>query len=160
MPGTIRSPPAAGDDFVAGGLGNDTFVATAATATTATTAAAAPTPMSLGDHRRRHHQSQQATATGVDTGTDALNTIENATGGAGNDLVVGNSLDNVLIGGAGNDTLNGTPAPTPWSAATGNDIYNVDNAGDVVTEAVGRGNDTVSLPLSATRSLRARRSRP
>ena len=42
----------------------------------------------------------------------------------------GNASDNVLTGGAGNDTLVGR---------AGNDTYVVDNTGDVVTEAAGRG---------------------
>lgn len=33
--------------------------------------------------------------------------IENATGGGGNDTLIGNALDNRLIGGLGNDTLDG-----------------------------------------------------
>ncbi|MFC5354344.1 M10 family metallopeptidase [Azospirillum himalayense] len=33
--------------------------------------------------------------------------IENAVGGAGNDVLIGNELDNSLSGGAGNDTLSG-----------------------------------------------------
>ena len=33
--------------------------------------------------------------------------IENAIGGSGNDLIIGNALANSLTGGSGNDTLTG-----------------------------------------------------
>ena len=37
----------------------------------------------------------------------AINTVENAIGGLGNDRLIGNTLNNLLDGGAGNDTLAG-----------------------------------------------------
>ena len=40
-------------------------------------------------------------------GTDTLSSIENLTGGSGNDTLTGNGSDNVLTGGAGDDTLAG-----------------------------------------------------
>ncbi|MDO9215563.1 MAG: M10 family metallopeptidase [Methylococcales bacterium] len=65
----------------------------------------------------------------------AFNTvIENAIGGMGNDRLIGNSADNILNGGAGADIMLG---------GLGNDTYYVDNAGDVVTENVNAGVDTV-----------------
>jgi VCBS repeat-containing protein len=45
------------------------------------------------------------TATG--DGTDTLTNIENVTGGAGNDVIFGDSSDNILVGGAGSDTIVG-----------------------------------------------------
>ncbi|HSV24486.1 MAG TPA: M10 family metallopeptidase C-terminal domain-containing protein, partial [Xanthobacteraceae bacterium] len=38
---------------------------------------------------------------------DTLATIENVTGGSGNDIITGNAGANVLTGGAGNDTMSG-----------------------------------------------------
>ncbi|SFV19252.1 M10 family metallopeptidase, partial [Bradyrhizobium arachidis] len=38
---------------------------------------------------------------------DARSYIDNATGGSGNDTIVGNAIANVLKGGGGNDTING-----------------------------------------------------
>jgi Ca2+-binding RTX toxin-like protein len=59
--------------------------------------------------------------------------IENATGGAGADRLIGNSLANVLDGGGGNDTMIG---------GDGNDTYHVAQSGDVVAES-GTGVDRV-----------------
>jgi Ca2+-binding RTX toxin-like protein len=58
--------------------------------------------------------------------------IENATGGSGNDALLGNALANTLTGNAGNDTLMGRE---------GNDLL-IGGAGNDVLDA-GEGNDTV-----------------
>ncbi len=89
------------------------------------------------------------------TGTEVIN-------GTGNDLnnvITGNSAANQLNGQAGNDTLNGGGGDdtlTGWSGAdtmiggAGNDTYLVENVGDVVTEALNQGVDTVSSRLTYT----------
>jgi Ca2+-binding RTX toxin-like protein len=61
------------------------------------------------------------------------------TGSADDNVIVGNSLNNVLDGGAGADTLRGMH---------GDDTYRVDNAADVVDESGGSGFDTVEATAS------------
>jgi Ca2+-binding RTX toxin-like protein len=61
----------------------------------------------------------------------------------------GNALDNTITGGSGNDTLNGGLGADTLIGGAGHDTYIVDNVGDVVTEAVDSGLDTVKTGLSA-----------
>jgi trimeric autotransporter adhesin len=55
----------------------------------------------------------------------------------------GNSLSNVIAGNTGNNILNGETGGDAMFGGAGNDAYFVDNAGDVVIENSGEGNDTV-----------------
>ena len=74
--------------------------------------------------------------------------IENATGGAGNDSLIGNEVDNILDGGAGNDTLDGGAGADTLIGGAGNDVYIID-ANDVITEGAAAGVDEVRTALSA-----------
>ncbi|OHX35831.1 hypothetical protein BJL95_22590 [Methylomonas sp. LWB] len=78
---------------------------------------------------------------------------ESLNGGAGNDLLNGLGGNDTINGGAGNDTLNGGTGTDSLLGGAGDDTYVVDSASDVVTEAVGEGNDGVQA--SATYSLSA-----
>jgi Ca2+-binding RTX toxin-like protein len=75
--------------------------------------------------------------------------IENLTGiGSVDQLLVGNSGVNRISGGGGNDVLDGGVGADTMEGGSGNDIYSVDNAGDVVTEFLGQGNDRVFASVS------------
>ena len=92
--------------------------------------------------------------------------IENAAGGDGDDLLVGNDANNVLdggggddgisggigndtlIGGAGDDMLDGGPGTDTLTGGAGDDAYVVDSAGDTVIESADAGTDTVTSKMS------------
>ncbi|MDD2781183.1 M10 family metallopeptidase C-terminal domain-containing protein [Sulfuricurvum sp.] len=74
----------------------------------------------------------------------AYNTIiENGIGGSGDDILIGNSIANILDGGIGADKMSG---------GNGDDIYVVDNIRDIVTESSMGGIDTVRTSINYTLS--------
>jgi uncharacterized delta-60 repeat protein len=82
----------------------------------------------------------------------AVNVVPKAAhidGTAGADNLVGTTNDDVLQGFGGNDTLNGKAGADTMIGGDGNDVYYVDDKGDVVTEAINGGTDTVYSTLAA-----------
>ncbi len=70
--------------------------------------------------------------------------IENASGGSGNDRLVGNQADNTLDGGSGNDTLVGGGGRDTIIGGDGNDLLVGDAETAPVPVAVGFGSGTVT----------------
>jgi Ca2+-binding RTX toxin-like protein len=94
-------------------------------------------------------------------GLNLIGTSQNNTliGGAGNDFIDGregndtlngNGGDDTIIGGAGNDILDGGTGADNMAGGIGNDTYYVDNLGDIVTEAVNSGTDTINASIDYT----------
>lgn len=83
-----------------------------------------------------------------DAAGDQLVGIENLTGSAYNDTLIGDANANVLTGLGGNDWLDGGTGADTMIGGLGNDLYTVDNVRDVVTEAAGEGIDIVGTSLS------------
>ena len=90
---------------------------------------------------------------------DQIFNIENLTGTAFHDDLWGDDGVNAINGMAGNDTLkgfggddllNGETGVDTMFGALGSDTYLVDNAGDIVRETGGEGNDTVQSSVSYT----------
>ncbi|WP_457421253.1 beta strand repeat-containing protein [Roseateles sp. P5_E7] len=132
----------AGNDTMAGGVGNDIYVVDSATD-------AITEAVSEGNDTV---QASITTTLGLNlenltlTGAAAIN----GTGNTLDNLLTGNGAANTLTGLAGNDTLDGGAGADTLVGGTGNDSYVVDNAGDVVTEALGEGTDIVLASVSYT----------
>lgn len=69
-------------------------------------------------------------------------TIERATGGRGNDRLVGNDAANLLTGNDGNDSLAGKDGVDTLRGGAGDDTY-IGPGGDIIVELEGGGIDTV-----------------
>ncbi|MBE9610318.1 calcium-binding protein [Chitinilyticum piscinae] len=95
-------------------------------------------------------------------GTDTLVGIENVRTGQGDDVIIGDAVDNSLnggmgkdtiTGGAGNDTLRGNweqeQAADSLVGGTGNDYYQI-SSGDIVVEAADAGWDRVYSDIDYT----------
>ena len=78
----------------------------------------------------------------------ASTSIENAIGGDGNDVILGNGLNNTLIGGRGNDTLDGGGGIDTLIGGLGDDIYYVDSLEDIVIEYENEGYDIIYSTLA------------
>lgn len=122
-----------GQDFLAGGKGNDEY-----TVTTSDTVI-----LELAD---------EGVDTVKSTATYALSgNVENLQLlGAGHFDATGNELANRLTGNSGNNILDGRGGADIMAGGGGDDTYVVDNLGDVVTEGSNAGTDTVRSSVSFT----------
>ena len=125
----------AGTDTMVGGAGDDTYVVDDAGDLVTETA-------SEGTDLIQASVSYTASAN-VENLTLTGSAAVNATG---------NELANALTGNAGANVLDGSGGADTMTGGAGNDTYVVDNAGDVVTEAVGEGADLVQSSVSYTTS--------
>jgi Ca2+-binding RTX toxin-like protein len=153
-PGSDRVQGGDGDDFLDGGDGDDTFF-TAATADGADVYLGG-LGTDLVDYSARTANlsltlalSSAPDANDGATGErdDLTQSVENLTGGSGNDVLKGNAVSNVLRGGAGNDELWGGPGGTCTADVdqlfgdAGDDTFEMGAAsdcGDDVTGGAGK----------------------
>ncbi|MDB2407652.1 CHRD domain-containing protein [Jannaschia sp.] len=69
------------------------------------------------------------------------------TGTSGNDTVLGLDGNDTLTGADGGDLLDGGAGADSMIGGAGDDLYRVDDAGDVVVEAEGGGDDGVTVSI-------------
>ncbi|PPD55372.1 MAG: hypothetical protein CTY12_00935, partial [Methylotenera sp.] len=65
-------------------------------------------------------------------------------------VINGTSGNDILTGGVGNDTLDGLAGADTMKGGKGNDSYFVDNTGDIVTENLNEGTDSVQSTITYT----------
>lgn len=147
-----------GADIMTGGAGNDTyFVENAGDVVTELFNAGTDTVSSrltylLSNNVENLTLTGNAAVNGtgnalanVITGNAAANQLA---GLIGNDTLNGEGGNDSLVGGGGNDSLSGGAGADTMLGGQGDDTYVVDNAGDVVTELLNEGRDTVSTQLT------------
>jgi serralysin len=78
---------------------------------------------------------------------DTRSLIENATGGSGNDTIIGNAVANLLIGNGGTDTLSGADGDDTFDGGAAVDTINGGNGTDTVTYANDGAGVTIRLDL-------------
>jgi Ca2+-binding RTX toxin-like protein len=133
----------AGDNVLAGGAGADALDGGLGSDTADYSASSAAVGINFNRGDSGH---------GGDAEGDTLNNIENATGSAFNDVLIGNGWDNILAGGAGNDQLEGRGGNDALIGGDGNDILvggvgaDTLNGGDGV-DSIRYYYDTTSLTI-------------
>lgn len=140
---------AGGDDTLSGGAGDDTLIGGTGIDTADYSAAAGA---------MRAQLNSGVVANDGDGGVDQLFGVENLTGSAFDDTLIGNGSGNVLIGGTGRDTLiglagddvlvGGAGVANTMQGGAGDDTYVVTARGDTVYELAGEGVDTVLATAS------------
>src|SRR5215831_18238646 len=125
----------AGNDTLNGGLGNDTLAGGLGTDTASYAGEidAMFVDLVAGTARRGN------AAAAIE---DTMATIENVTGGSGNDAITGSAAANVLTGGAGNDSITGSAVANVLTGGAGNDSILAGAGNDIIIG--GLGNDTMN----------------
>ncbi len=119
-------------NFIAGGAGADTLNGGTGLDTLSYASSAAGVTVTLTG-------ATASIGSGGDAEGDSIMNFENITGSANGDTLTGDGTANILDGGAGADTMTG---------GLGNDTYVVDDAGDVIVEALSAGSDLVKSSIS------------
>ncbi|MDG2467750.1 MAG: M10 family metallopeptidase [Pirellulaceae bacterium] len=103
------------------------------------------TPSSTIDLREGRHSSVAGASRNFNISYGTV--IENAIGGSGNDIIIGNESDNTIQGGRGNDTLRGMGGDDFLFGQQGSDTYgySLGDARVVVNEERSGGRDVLEI---------------
>ena len=131
-----------GDDSVLGGEGDDTVIAAAGDGDDAYDGGeGSDTYDASGTTSAAKFDLAADTATSAEIGDDVIVGFENAIGGSGNDVFVGNNEVNIFTGGDGNDTLAGGADADKLHGDAGDDVIDGGEGEDEID--AGSGNDVV-----------------
>jgi VCBS repeat-containing protein len=140
-----------GADTMLGGTGDDTYVVDSTGDLVVENAGEGTDTVQSSITYTLTDNVENLVLTGLANINGSGNALDNVlTGNGGNNALYGLDGNDTLIGNAGNDMLDGGAGADNLQGGLGNDTYVVDNAGDVVVEAVNAGVDTVQSSISYT----------
>ena len=138
----------AGDDALKGNAGKDTLDGGVGTDTADYSDKTLAVAVTLNG-------ATNATVTVGGVAEDTIRNIENVTGGAGNDTLIGDALNNTLLGGAGDDLLKGAEGNDTLDGESGSDTADYsDKTGSVAVTLRGVSNATVTVGGVAEDTIR------
>ena len=147
----------AAGETLAGGIGDDRFFGLAGADTLSGGAGSDTADYSGAAGAVTARIDTQSASNDGDGGSDTFSSIENLTGSAFNDLLVGDANANILSGGlgrdviiagGGNDVINGgAGVPNELYGGAGDDTYLVEERTDSIVENANEGVDTVLSAL-------------
>ncbi|BCM26284.1 calcium-binding protein [Methyloradius palustris] len=132
-----------GNDLLEGGLGGDTLIGGAGTDTATYVNAGSAVTVNLTDNvyntsTNSNNITNLLTTPQVGEAlNDVFNSVENVTGSAYNDLIIGDAAANYLAGGDGDDTLEGMAGNDTLDGGAGNNTASYAHAGVVSNVGVG-----------------------
>lgn len=127
-----------GDDTLTGGANADRLIGGNGSDTASYAGAGARVVVSLAVR----------SGSGSDAAGDTMSSVENVTGSAFNDILIGDAGANVIIGGAGNDRIDGRGGIDTMIGGAGTDIYSIDDSSETITEAANQGNDIAYVSVN------------
>jgi Ca2+-binding RTX toxin-like protein len=136
----------AGIDTMAGGLGNDIYVIDVAGDVVTEKSGEGIDQVNVAFANAGIYV---LTANVEHAAVTAVSAAISLTGNELDNKLAGNGAANMLTGGLGDDTLDGGAGADKLIGGLGNDVYVVDASGDVVTELVSEGTDTVQTVLAS-----------
>jgi Ca2+-binding RTX toxin-like protein len=122
-----------GDDTLEGGLGNDSYIVDSSK----------DVVVELSGGGTADIVYSRSSSWTMSLGVEQLYLIDQK-GGTG----IGNSAVNFIAGDDSNNFLDGKAGADTLAGGGGDDTYYVDNSGDVVTELIYEGNDTIKTSLA------------
>jgi VCBS repeat-containing protein len=140
-----------GADNLAGGTGDDTYIVDNAGDVVTEMAAEGLDTVQSSVNYTLTANVENLVLTGGGNISGSGNALDNViTGNSGSNALYGLDGNDALVGNGGADLLDGGLGADNMQGGTGDDTYVVNETGDIVTEAVGAGTDTVQSSIDYT----------